>query len=122
MATLTPTLALTSTDATSDSLSFSVTDTLTIGDLVTQTIVATSTTATKFLEADDYTDSYVSLHNKSTNVAEDIYIRFGATSADDALSLDAGEFAFFPWAADLDICYDAASGTPSLEVKVFQKN
>ena len=53
--------------------------------------------------------------------AEIIDIRSGATSAEDFMSLGAGEFAFFQWAADEDLNYDADSGTPVLEVMVFEK-
>ena len=121
MATLTAKITLTSSDATSDALSLSVIDTLNITGKVTQKTVVTSTTATKFLEADDYTDAYVFLYNKSSTATEIIDIRSGATSAEDFMSLGAGEFAFFQWAADEDLNYDADSGTPVLEVMVFEK-
>ena len=121
MATVTAKINLTSNNLTSDSLNLTVTDTLTVTGKITQKTVVTSTTATKFLEADDYTDAYVFLYNKSSTAAEIIDIRSGATSAEDFMSLGAGELAFFQWAADEDLNYDADSGTPVLEVMVFEK-
>tara|TARA_R100000458_G_C8274967_1_gene249985 strand:- start:473 stop:844 length:372 start_codon:yes stop_codon:yes gene_type:complete len=122
MATLTPTLTLTSADALSDTLSLSVTDSLTISGKSKRFTVVTSTTAAAFLAAADYTDSYVYLKNKSTTGAEIIHIRSGGTGDADILSLGAGEFAFFPWSSDEDLNYDAASGTPVLDVLIFQAN
>tara|TARA_R100000808_G_C2139513_1_gene147410 strand:+ start:856 stop:1224 length:369 start_codon:yes stop_codon:yes gene_type:complete len=119
MATLTPTLTLVS-DALSDALSLSVTDTLTVSGQVTQKTVVTSTTAAQFLAAATYTDAYVFLYNKSTTAAEIIHIRSGGTGDADVMSIGAGEWAFFPWSSDEDLNYDAASGTPVLEVYVFQ--
>ena len=43
-----------------------------------------------------------------------------ATGGTDVLDLGAGEFAFFPWSADVDLAFDAASGTPTMEVRVYQ--
>ena len=36
------------------------------------------------------------------------------------ISLAAGEFAFFPWDSTVDLVADAASGTPVLEVGIFE--
>ena len=58
--------------------------------------------------------------NKSTDAAEIIHIRSDATGSADIMSLGAEEFAFFPWSSDEDLVYDAASGTPVLEVLLFQ--
>ena len=120
MATLTPTLTLTSTDATSDTLSLSLTDSLTTaGDVISQRVV-TSTTAAVFLAAADYGKSYIVLKNLSSTTAEKIYIRLGATGSANVLEVGAGEFAFFPWASDEDLVYDADSGTPTLELMLFE--
>ena len=120
MATVTAKINLTSSNLTSDSLNLTVTDTLNVTGKVTQKTVVTSTTATKFLEADDYTDAYVFLYNKSSTATEIIDIRSGATSAEDFMSLGAGEFAFFPWTSTVDLFADAAQGNPVLEILVFQ--
>ena len=112
MATLTPTLTLSSTDATSDALSFSVTDTLTVtapagsiqkistaanplnagaGILLTEA----ASTATTFvylrhtgkLASDGTTDSH----------ATNDFIRLSNEDGDtDFIKLQPGEFCFFP--------------------------
>ena len=59
MATLTPTLTLVSTDALSDSLSLSVTDSLSVLGQSKRFTKVLATTATDILAAADYTKSYV---------------------------------------------------------------
>ena len=127
MATLTPTLTLTSTDALSDSLNLSVTDSLSVLGKSKRKRVTTSTTSASVLAAADYTKSYVFFQNKSSTSAEVITLGLedNDSSGDDALettniTLGAGEFAFYPWDSSTDIIADAASGTPVLEVMVFQ--
>ena len=120
MATLTPTLTLTSTDATTDNLNITLTDSLTTAGDVLNTRIATSTTAAVFLAASDYGKSYIMLKNLSSTSAEKIYIRLGATGSANVLELGAGEFTFFPWASDEDLVYDADSGTPTLEVMLWE--
>ena len=127
MATLTPTLTLTSTDALSDSLNLSVTDSLSVLGKSKRKRVTTSTASASVLAAADYTKSYVFFQNKSSTSAEVITLGLADndSSGDDALettniTLGAGEFAFYPWDSSTDIIADAASGTPVLEVMVFQ--
>ena len=120
MATLTAKLTLSSSNATSDSLNLSASDTLTFSNDVVQKRFATSTTAAKFLEADDYGKCYVYLKNLSATAAEKIYIRTGATDSANIHELAAGEFIFFSWAGDEDLNYDADSGTPVLEMLLFE--
>ena len=43
-----------------------------------------------------------------------------ADGGDEYMTLGAKEFAFFPWAAAVDLAVDAASGTPTLEVRIYQ--
>jgi aspartate oxidase len=120
MATLTPTLTLASTDVSADeTLNLTVTDSLSVLGGSTTFQVVTSTTAAVFLANGGYTKSYVFLQNLSSTDGEIIYIRT-ATGGTDILDLEAGEFAFFPWSADVDLAYDAATGTPTLEVRVYQ--
>ena len=59
MATLTVKLSLVSTNATSDSLNLNVTDTVAFSNDVVQKRFATSTTAAKFLEADEFNIFFV---------------------------------------------------------------
>jgi len=119
MATLTPTLTLTSSDATSDALSLTVTDSLTSSNDVIQRRIATSTTAAVFLASADYGKSYLYLKNLSGTASERIDIRATVAGAD-ILQLGAGEFCFMPWAGAHDLAYDAADGTPVLEIILFE--
>ena len=121
MATLTAKLTLTSSAATSDTLNLSISDTLTFANDVVQKRMATSTTAAVFLAAADYGESYVYLKNLSSTAAEKIYIRSGATGSANILTLKAEEFTFFPWSSDEDLVYDADSGTPIMEIMLFEK-
>jgi hypothetical protein len=36
------------------------------------------------------------------------------------MSLSPGEWAFFPWESDINLAADATTGTPVIEVRVFQ--
>jgi|TARA_R110002073_G_scaffold330064_2_gene513409 hypothetical protein len=120
MATLTPTLTLASSDMNGDVLNLSVTDSLTVlGQVTTKQVVAT-TTGVVFAAAANYTKSYVYLKNLSTVAAEIITIE-KADSGDEYLFLGAGEFAFFPWASTVDLALDAATGSPVLEVRIYQE-
>jgi len=119
MATLTTTLTLASTDISTDALSLSVSDLLTVDGAAISFQVATSTSSVVFAAAANYTKSYVFLHNISTTSAEIITIE-KADGGDEYMFLGAGEYAFFPWASTVDLFADAATGTPILEVRIFQ--
>ena len=128
MATLTPTLTLVSTDALTDSLNLSSTDSLSILGQSKRLTVVTSTTKANLLLAADYTKSYIYLKNKSSTAAEIIYIGMD-TQADDSidddltdifLEIGAGEWAFFPWYSTYNLHRKAASGTPVIEIMIFQ--
>ena len=116
MATLTPTLTLASTDVTSDELSFSVTDTLSISKKVVNiSRVATSTGDLTLFASSSYSRSYVYLKNMDSSIAMDV--DFGSTAS---FNLAAGEFAFFPWHASQNIVVAADSGTPTLEYALWE--
>ena len=116
MATLTPTLTLVSTDATSDELSFSVTGALSVAQkVVGLSRVVTSTGDLTLFAASSYSRSYVYLKNMDSSIAMDI--DFGSTAS---FNLAAGEFAFFPWHASQNIVVAADSGTPTLEYAIFE--
>tara|TARA_R100001594_G_scaffold139560_1_gene184064 strand:- start:295 stop:657 length:363 start_codon:yes stop_codon:yes gene_type:complete len=119
MATITAKLTLTSTNLTSDSLNLSATDTLSSANDTLQKRIATLTTAAVFLAAADYGKSYLYLKNLSSTAAERIDIR-ATTGGTDIIQLGAGEFCFMPWAGAHDLAYDAASGTPVLEIMLFE--
>ena len=116
MATLVPTLTLTSSDATSDELNFSVTDSLTVtGDTVSISRVALSTSDLTLFASGTYSRSYVYLKNMDSTIAMDI--DFGSTAS---FNIKPGEFAFFPWHASQNIVVAADSGTPVLEYALFE--
>ena len=74
MATLTPTLTLKSTDALTDSLELTVTDSLSVLGQSKRFTKVLATTATDILLAGDYTKSYVYLHNKATAATDTVTI------------------------------------------------
>ena len=116
MATLTPTLTLTSSDVTSDELSFSVTDSLTKSKKVVNiSRVALSTSDLTLFASSSYSRSYVYLKNTDNSIAMDI--DFGSTAS---FNLAAGEFAFFPWHGSQNIVAVADSGTPTLEYALWE--
>ena len=132
MATLTPTITLTSTDLFPDeSLSLSLTDSLEVlGPVTTKRVVVDSassnvTADNLILKASAMTKSYVLLFNTSTATSGEI-ITLGFDSDTDAgldrvnLELAPGEFAFFPYHASVDVHADASSGTTVLEVRAYQ--
>ena len=120
MATLTPTLTLASTDVSAnETLNISVTDALEVlGQAYNFQVIATQT-GTVFATAANYTKSYVFLKNTSSTAAEIMTIE-KADGSDEYFELAPGEFAFFPWAASENLALDAASGSPVLEVRIWQ--
>ena len=115
MATLTPTLTLTSTDVTTDQLAFSVTDSLNItGKVISPSRVVTSTGDLTLFASGSYSRSYVYLKNMDDSIAMDV--DFGSTAS---FNIRPGEFAFFPWHASQNVVVAADSGTPVLEYAIF---
>jgi len=121
MATLTPTLTLSSPagDVTSDEINFTVTDSLTVSStgkkIISNGRIATSNSASTFLAASDYGKSYVYLRNVDSSI--EITITSGSQAF---MTLAAEEFAFFPWDGSGDLKETSASGTPVLEYAVFE--
>ena len=109
MATLTAKLTLTGSDLTSDKLNISAIDSLTVAGSISQRRVILSTTASAIVTATAYT--------KDTAI---VIALVKANGGDEYMSLAAGEWAFFPWSTAVDLMADAASGTPALEVLIFQ--
>ena len=132
MATLTPSLTLTSTDLFPDeSLNLNLTDSLEVlGPVTTKRIVLDSgasnlQTQIALLASGATGKAYVLLYNTSTATSGEIITIGDDTNGDAALEeinleLAPGEFAFFPWNASRDIVADASSGTPTLEVRAYQ--
>lgn len=105
MATLTPTLTLESTDATSDSLSLSVTDSLTIVSPIVNIskITATTTGGDSIIVPNLDSPRYVYLKHMGLNDAGSSSgtDKVVVETADDTkiIELKIGEFAFFPFYA-----------------------
>ena len=129
MATLTPTLALVSTDATGDSLSISVTDALAIG--------ANKVRLSRTYSPDDVSPGGTQIFNttlgksyvyvKNIHASLIIYLTAAADTAEAAawMELAAGEFAFFPWAGVVNLFANtgdngAGIATNGLEVIIFE--
>tara|TARA_R100000773_G_C4198717_1_gene101953 strand:+ start:458 stop:1021 length:564 start_codon:yes stop_codon:yes gene_type:complete len=81
MATLTPTLTIASTDALSDAISFSVTDSLSVLGSVKRISYSLTTSSQDILTASSYNKSYVFMQNKSTTASEIITIGKKSTDA-----------------------------------------
>ena len=131
MATLTPTLTLASTDIlASETLNLTLTDTLAVlGPVETKRMTIDSSssnvgTDNTIFAHGDYTIAYVLLYNTSTATSGEI-ITIGTTDSDGTLaaenmSLNPGEWAWFPWDSTVSLVADASSGTPVLEARIFQ--
>tara|TARA_A100001391_G_C5082568_1_gene280281 strand:- start:4684 stop:5049 length:366 start_codon:yes stop_codon:yes gene_type:complete len=120
MATLTPTLTLSSTDATADSLSITVTDSLTINEPAVNMARASilHTGATNILTAADNTSiTYVYLKNlDTTNI---ITIKIDDATA--FVDLNPGEFAFMPLKGAVGLEAQANTATCKLEYGYWTK-
>jgi|TARA_R110000823_G_scaffold38251_2_gene103208 hypothetical protein len=115
MATLTAKLTLSSSNATSDQLNLSVSDTLSITkDVIAPSKIALST-GDLTLFATSYTKSY--LYFKNLDSAINITVSFGSQVS---LELGASEFTFLPWSGAGAVVVAAASGTPYLEYAIFE--
>ena len=128
MATLTPTLPLESTDATSDTLSFSITDTLTVTDpqIGLSKIAATTTGANQIILPSVDAVRYVYIKHTAVDAGGSATSQIlQVETADDTypISLGAGEFMFAPihdGNATL-IQLEAASGTIVAEYAYWTK-
>ena len=94
MATLTPTLTLTSTDATSDALSLSVTDSLTVTHPSTGISRITITTADNQELVDEAVSGVKYFYAKNTDSTNFVVLQ--TTASVQYARLSPGEFAFFP--------------------------
>jgi len=118
MATVIPTLTISSTDSLSDVLSLSVTDTLTTQSPAEFARVSVLHTAPTVLQAASAGTQYLYVKNIGTNSrAVDIRI------ADDSVfgSLAAGEFCFVPMKVDVGIELIALGGTEVVEYGYWTK-
>ena len=121
MATLTPSLSLVSTDATSDTLSFTVTDTLTVGPPsagVSKLTVSTGTATVLLPKASHSAHTYIYLKNTHDAAT----IEFLNDDAEDFMTLSPGEFAFLPVKGGTGIECVASSGSTVLEYAYWTKS
>ena len=117
MATLNAKLTLSGNDLTSDALNMTVSDVITVSKSVEMKRIALSTTAKNILPAANYTKAFVYAKNIDNNIAIKLV---KAEGADIYMDLGPGEFGFFPWDTHVDLFADAVSGTPTIEVGIFE--
>tara|TARA_R110002020_G_scaffold2532_3_gene12134 strand:+ start:311 stop:676 length:366 start_codon:yes stop_codon:yes gene_type:complete len=120
MATLSAKITLTSTDLLSDSLSFSVDNSLTVttGGLERTSLTATTSGAavTLYAAASYAASSYIYLKNTDSTTTDYVHVRI---SSADQIRLKGGEWAWIPWEAAVDVTvYVTTSGTV-LEHAIF---
>jgi hypothetical protein len=94
MATLTPTLTLTSSDATSDSLALSVTDSLTVTAPSVGISRLTITTADNQELVDEALSGVIYFYAKNTDATNFVILQ--TTASVQYARLSPGEFCFFP--------------------------
>lgn len=125
MATLTPTLTLSSTDVTSDTLSISITDSLTIAGDVQQSRIALTETGIIILDSSGTTispdsRSWVYMKHTGTSGTDKINIQDDVSGTNIQFSLLPGEFCWVPWNGT-DVWYaDMSANTATLEMFVFE--
>tara|TARA_R110002051_G_scaffold278785_1_gene340221 strand:- start:286 stop:666 length:381 start_codon:yes stop_codon:yes gene_type:complete len=109
-------LSLTSRNVTNDILNLRVNDTLVVLEDVVQKRAVLSTVASLLVPSADFTKSYVFVNNVSTSNIT--LVR--ANNGDEYMHLAPGQWAWFPWSCSVDLMAEAASGTPTLEVMIFE--
>jgi len=121
MATLAPTLTLTSTNASSDTLSISVTDNLTVtapSVNVARQSIATTGEFNILTAADNTSISYVYVKNMdSSNI-----ITLKDDAGNNFLDLGGGEFAFFPVKGSIGLEATANTAACVLEYAYWTKS
>ena len=130
MATLTPTLTLSSTDATSETVSISVTDSLALGDndAVIHRTYSPNDADPGGVQIYDTNLAKCYIYIKNIHASLDIHIVAAADTAQAAawMMLEPGEFAYFPWAGKVDLFANSGNNgmgiaANGLEVLIWQK-
>ena len=129
MATITPTLTITSTDATTgDDISLSVTDSLSLGanDAVLSRTYSPNDVDPGGVQIFDTNLGKSYIYLKNIHASLTIHIQAEADTAESAawMELAAGEFAWFPWAGVVDLFAStgdngAGIATAGLEVVIY---
>tara|TARA_Y100000361_G_C11038424_1_gene278577 strand:+ start:370 stop:729 length:360 start_codon:yes stop_codon:yes gene_type:complete len=118
MATLTPTLTLTSSNAMSDNLSITFTDSLTVTDPVEMAKVTATTSNTPVLVDSGDSDTYY-VYLKNTDGTNYVDVKDGG--GDEFIKLHPGEFCFFTLAPSTGILLDANTDSCIVEYGIFKK-
>jgi len=120
MATLTPTLTLTSADSGADTLSLSVTDSLSVaGDVIRKRIaVPTGGSNGVSIIGTAYNKCYVFVKNTDTSIVMTLGPDNSSTA--DWMELGPGEFMFFNWDGTVELFANSDSGSPVLELMIFE--
>jgi len=109
-------LSLTSRNVTNDILNLRVDDTLVVLEDVVQKRAVLSTTASLIVTATEFTKSYIFVNNVSkVNIT-----LVKSNTGDEYMHLSPGQWSWFPWSCSVDLMAKAASGTPTLEVMIFE--
>ena len=107
MATLTPTLTLASADSTGDTLSISVTDSLTLGDndARVSAIISPNDVDPGGTQIFDTNIGKSYIYAKNLHATLTMYLAPAADTAAGStyMTLGPGEFAYFPWTGGLDL-------------------
>mgnify|MGYP001252928362 FL=1 len=124
MATVTPTLTISSTDALVDTLSLSVTKALTVTGQSQYGKKLTTGSLVALAEASKFGESMVYLKNLSSddNVrgsAPKIVVAF---ATNEEITIGTGEFALIPWdgGTDLKIKHNGTGSAPYCEFAIFE--
>ena len=113
MATLTPTLTLTSTNALSDSLDITFTDSLTVTDPVEIAKVSAGTSDTPVLVAATDSDTYY-VYLKNTDASNFVSVK--DVGGNIFMKIHAGEFAFFTLSPSEGLKLDADTAACDIEI------
>mgnify|MGYP003133193170 CR=1 FL=1 len=119
MATLTPTLTLTSSDTTSDALSLTVTDSLTTTvPNIDSTRVSVDTSGTALIASSISTINYVYIKNADSTQVVVLETVSGTQAFSD---LQPGEFVFLPLKGSIGIKAKSAASTATIEYGYWTK-
>tara|TARA_R110000824_G_scaffold292796_5_gene481175 strand:- start:3077 stop:3436 length:360 start_codon:yes stop_codon:yes gene_type:complete len=118
MATLTPTLTLTSTNALSDSLDITFTDSLTVTDPVEIAKVSAGTSDTPVLVAATDSDTYY-VYLKNTDASNFVSVK--DVGGNIFMKIHAGEFVFFTLSPSEGLKLDADTSACIVEYGLFKK-
>ena len=120
MATLTPTLTLTSSDSGADTLSLSVTDSLSVaGDVIRKRIaIPTGGSNGVSIIGTAYNKCYVFVKNTDSSIV--ITLGPDNSSTADWREIGPGEFMFFNWDGTVELFANSDSGSPVLELMIFE--